>query len=144
MRNRVPLALMEQLIMVLVFALAAALCVQAFVLSDRLSRQSEARDSALLYAQNTAEILKSTHGDYALAAAQYGGSWDSTQWLQSFDTLWQATQEEASYCIQAVPEDSGHPLLGKAVITVYDAAGSEFFVLHTAWQVSAKRGGDAA
>lgn len=34
MRSKAPLVLMEQLVMVLVFALAAALCVQVFVLSD--------------------------------------------------------------------------------------------------------------
>lgn len=32
MRSKAPLALMEQMVMVLVFALAAALCLQAFAL----------------------------------------------------------------------------------------------------------------
>ena len=58
MKSRAPLALMEQLVMVLVFALAAALCVQAFFASDRMSRQGEARDRAVLLAQNAAEYLK--------------------------------------------------------------------------------------
>jgi Tfp pilus assembly protein PilX len=57
-RSKTPLALMEQLVMVLVFALAAALCVQVFVLSDRTSRYGEARDRALLEAQSAAEALK--------------------------------------------------------------------------------------
>ena len=39
MRSKAPLALMEQMVMVLVFALAAALCLQAFALADRISRQ---------------------------------------------------------------------------------------------------------
>ena len=34
MRSKTPLALMEQMVMVLVFALAAALCLQVFVVSD--------------------------------------------------------------------------------------------------------------
>ena len=38
MRSKAPLALMEQMVMVLVFALAAALCLQAFALADRISR----------------------------------------------------------------------------------------------------------
>ena len=58
-RSKTPLALMEQMVMVLVFALAAALCVQVFVLSDRTSRYGEARDRALLEAQSAAEALKS-------------------------------------------------------------------------------------
>ena len=44
MRSKAPLVLMEQLVMVLVFALAAALCVQVFVLSDQTSRNYAARD----------------------------------------------------------------------------------------------------
>ena len=35
MRSKSPLALMEQVVMVLVFALAAALCIQVFVFSDQ-------------------------------------------------------------------------------------------------------------
>ncbi len=58
MRSKAPLALMEQLVMVLVFALAAALCVQVFVLSSRTSRWNESRDRAVVEAQNAAELLK--------------------------------------------------------------------------------------
>ena len=58
MRSKAPLVLMEQLVMVLVFALAAALCVQVFVLSDQTSRSHEARDRAVVAAQNAAENLK--------------------------------------------------------------------------------------
>ena len=39
MRSKAPLALVEQTLMILVFALAAALCLQAFVRADRLSRE---------------------------------------------------------------------------------------------------------
>ena len=34
MKSKAPLALMEQMVMILVFALAAALCLQAFVKSE--------------------------------------------------------------------------------------------------------------
>ena len=50
MRSKAPLILMEQMVMLLVFALAAALCLQAFVKSDALSSRGEARDRALLEA----------------------------------------------------------------------------------------------
>ena len=46
MRSKAPLILMEQMVMLLVFALAAALCLQAFVKSDELSARGEARDRA--------------------------------------------------------------------------------------------------
>ena len=44
MRSKAPLVMMEQMVMLLVFALAAALCLQAFVKSDQLSQQGEVRD----------------------------------------------------------------------------------------------------
>ena len=64
MKSKAPLALMEQMVMLLVFALAAALCLQAFVQSDRLSRESEARAHAAVLCQwlgpsgTTAEIWR--------------------------------------------------------------------------------------
>ena len=50
MKSKTPLALMEQLVMVLVFALAAALCVSCFVAADRLSDRYAVRDDAVLEA----------------------------------------------------------------------------------------------
>ena len=63
MKSRAPLALMEQMVMLLVFALAAALCLQAFVRSDNISRQSEARDRAAMLVQSAAEAIQSYGGD---------------------------------------------------------------------------------
>ena len=80
MRNKAPLALMEQLMMVLVFALAAALCLQVFIFSDRASRRKEAVNRAVLEAQNAAEELKSVRGDFTRAAELYGGSYDGRTW----------------------------------------------------------------
>ena len=85
MRSKAPLALMEQLVMVLVFALAAALCVQVFVLSGQTSRWNESRDQALVEAQNAAEILKGLSGDYEAACAACGGQWNGTMWGISYD-----------------------------------------------------------
>jgi len=85
MRSKAPLLLMEQLIMVLVFALAAAVCVQAFVLSDRISRRSAARDQAVIAAESMAEQWKACGGDAAKAAAAYGGSVEQGLWTKNYD-----------------------------------------------------------
>ena len=58
MKHRSSLVLMEQLVMILVFALCAAFCLQAFVAADRISRDTGFQDDAVLLAQNTAESLK--------------------------------------------------------------------------------------
>lgn len=62
MRSKTPLVLIEQLVMILVFAMVAAICLQVFVFSDRLSRKNEILSQAVLLAQNTAEELKDSRG----------------------------------------------------------------------------------
>ena len=68
MKSKTPLSLMEQLVMILVFTLAAAICLQGFSLADRLSLRQEARAQGTIFAQNMAELLKSCSGDYEEAA----------------------------------------------------------------------------
>ena len=58
MRSRASLVLMEQLIMVLVFSLAAALCLRCFAAAERMSQETARRDQAVRIAQNAAEHLK--------------------------------------------------------------------------------------
>ncbi len=58
MKSKASLVLMELLVMILVFSLCAALCLQAFVGADRISRETARQDEAVLLAQNTAEALK--------------------------------------------------------------------------------------
>ena len=43
-KSKSTLALMEQAVMILVFAVAATLCVQAFVRADAYSKELERRD----------------------------------------------------------------------------------------------------
>ena len=58
MRSKASLSLMELLVMVLVFALAAALCMQAFARAREISLETAQRDEAVVLAQNGAELLK--------------------------------------------------------------------------------------
>lgn len=111
MKHKVSLQLMEQLMMLLVFALAAALCLQVFARSGEISRETARRDQAVILAGNAAEILKATEGDAeaaealsregyrvaviakqqrlpGLAEAEIQVSWDQ-QLLFSLDTGWQ-------------------------------------------------------
>lgn len=60
MKNKASLQLMEQLIMILVFAVAAALCLQVFAKSAEISRQTACQDEAVQTARNAAELYK--HG----------------------------------------------------------------------------------
>ncbi len=60
MKSKASLFLMEQLVMVLVFALSAALCLQVFVKAGELSDQTARRDEAVIIARNAAEMLKAS------------------------------------------------------------------------------------
>lgn len=59
MRNRTSLTLLETAIMLLVFLVAAAFCLQAFAWADTASREGFDKDKAYLLAQSTAERFKS-------------------------------------------------------------------------------------
>ena len=149
MRSRSPLALMEQLVMVLVFALAAALCLQVFAFSDSMSRRNEAVDRAVTQCQNVAETLKAAGGDMAHAqravAEQMGGS--SRQGLLQicYDENWNVLPaEDTGDCvyvldIQGVPVDvdgmwKAHIRAAAVKDIGVGGSGEGLFELYVAWQ----------
>ena len=77
-RSKAPLSLMEQLIMVFVFAFAAAICLQAFVYSDRLSKDGTAKENASVRATEVIEIVKAYHGDMQKAADKLGATYTAS------------------------------------------------------------------
>lgn len=97
MRSRASLALMEQLIMILVFALAAAICLQAFVKAEAISLETQRRDEAMVLAQNVAEVLRGTGGNFAQAE----------------------NLAQDAYHVEIEKKDTGIPEFGKAEIFVY-------------------------
>jgi len=133
MKRSASLLLMELTIMLLVFALAAALCVQAFVWADSRSRQSAQEDMALLHAQSAAEVLKHCDGDFALAAQTHGGNWDGI-WVISYNEQWEMTDGAATYYLQAEPVAPEHDLLGQAKLVVCDENGTVLADLSVCWQ----------
>lgn len=90
MKNKASLVLMEQLVMILVFSVAAALCLRIFVWSDRTSREMELRDRAVVLCQNAAEIIKAEAsleaGAQRLNADMQGNHWSCVHgedlWLE--------------------------------------------------------------
>lgn len=67
MKNRGALVLMEQLVVILVFALAASLCLLAFSHAHRISGETDRRDRAVELAASGCEVMKALHGDLAEA-----------------------------------------------------------------------------
>ena len=141
MRSRAPLALMEQMVMILVFALAAALCLQAFVKSDEMSRRGEARDQAVLLCQTAAETIRAQGGspEEALAAAAGAlgtvyGTYDGAPLELHYSEDWSPCEDRTyTYCLQAEPVDTDVPGLAKVSVRL-EESGSELFAIEVAWQ----------
>ena len=136
MRSKAPLALMEQLIMVLVFALAAALCLKAFSSADLRSRQQELRDRAITEGQSMAELIKAKQGDLAGAAAVYGGQLTGDSWVCLFDGDWNQSEDiSAARCRLEVVRQEAEAGLGMAQVSGYcPEDGTTLFVFSIAWQ----------
>ena len=116
MKNRSLLMLVEMTVMLFVFALAAAFCLQGFASARTVSQNSAARDEACLIAQNVVQVLQFYGGDAEMAAQSV-----------RFQT------EQGGYTLQILPLETDTPLLGMAEITVYKNE-TALFSLTASWQ----------
>ena len=122
MKDKTPLLLIEQLIMILVFALTAALCLRGFAYAADQSKQIQWREQAAILAQSTAEDLKAA-GDAQDAISFYDGD------LQPV-----AQDDDWTYRMQVSRTVSNVPGLGQASICVEDGNAEELIVLTVGWQ----------
>lgn len=134
-RSKVSLVLMEQLMMLLVFALAAAVCLRIFVFADRASRQVQDRDRAAELVQNTAQVLQHTGGDFSRSAelldAQHR---DQNSLMIDYDGDWALATDTMRYTLGA-SRVSDIPYLGMAEVWCRDEVEDlELFRLKVAWQ----------
>lgn len=117
MKSRASLVLMEQLVMILVFALCAALCLGLFARADALSRETELQDRAVVLAQSVADAVKACRGDLDEAARIAGG------------------EDAGDLILDLVPLPQRIPGLGEASVAVFDAQTGQLLVcLNAAWQ----------
>lgn len=120
MRNKAFLPLFELIIMIGIFAAAAAICLSVFVKADAISQKAENLDRAVEAAENAAEIIKYTRGDLDALS----------------DTV---SAYEEGYNLKIVAVNRGEGYLGLTDITVY--SGNEpIFELTVGWQKEARDG----
>ena len=127
-RSRSTLFLIEQLIVIAVFAACAAICVSILSASYLMADSSRGRASALQAAQSAAEIFKAVSGDAEAASRLMGG----TGSVVCYDADWNVTGEgEAAYTLSfdfsAAPDIPGYP--PSREISVKDSGGVEMISL---------------
>ncbi len=152
MKSKAPLLLMEQMVMLLVFALAAALCLQAFVKSDGLSGDSEDRDRAAARCQNAAEAVRHSRGDLKKTAELLGLSYPHEGGVEAlslgYDKDWnsfgvvQEAGKDVLRTVRIAPVDSGVDGLGRARIEAFGwddssrAGPNSIYAIEVCWQES--------
>ncbi len=134
--SKAPLALMEQVIMVLVFALAAALCIQAFVLARTISLRLTERDHAVNISQTLAETVKVYGGSAEDVIEELGGEMSGEQLVFYYNSDWEqlSREKKADYRVVFEKTDRDH-FCQYGKITVSDTEkDSEIYSLRIAWQ----------
>jgi len=135
MKSKGTLVLIEQAVMLTVFALASVLCLRAFVWADTVSKEISAQDQAMIQAQNAAEVLKSCTGDGKMSSLLYGGAWDGTVWTIHYDKNWAQSETPAEYRLTARPITGEQDYLGTALIQVFHQEVCLVHLdRHVAWQ----------
>lgn len=133
MKKNASLALIEQAVMLLVLAIAAALCLKAFVWADTQSLHYSNRDRAITQLQSAADVLKFHKGDLTAAAQAHGGTLDGDQWVIALNQDWnQAASGDYRICATLLDCDTDY--LGGATLTVLPASGEPLAQLTVCWQ----------
>ena len=115
-RSKSTLFLIEQLIVIAVFAICAAACISILANAFSLARDSRDISNALFAAESVAESVKATSGDLILAS-EIGG-WSTYLYsyqganLVYFDNSWQiSTRNDAEFVLSIRAPDSRNPHL---------------------------------
>ena len=134
MKSKAPLLLMEQMVMLLVFALAAALCLQVFAKSGEDSRRAETRDRAVVLVQTAAETIRHCGGAapeaLSKAAEQLDLRLEGAVWQTDCGEDW----ESGTYRLTAQEVPSDVPGLEAVRVAVEDAGGTALFAVEVTWQ----------
>ena len=94
------LFLMEVLVAILIFAIAASICVRIFVYADSVSDTSTALNNAVIKAETCAECFKATSGNTKEIASILQYSCENNTVFAYYDIDWlQTTKEKSAYTL---------------------------------------------
>ena len=102
MRSKTSLFLIEIVIMILIFSVSAAICLEIFAYSKTLSEESAALSEGSLLVQTAAESFKAT-GDIAEAGAIIGAEDSAGTYCVYYNKAMEPCDEpEASYILKII------------------------------------------
>lgn len=138
MGNKSALGMIEQMVMLLVFALAAAVCLRMFALSNTLSGKYETTDRAVLAAQNAAEMLKKNGVTWITEQPGVMHTKENT-WAILYDENWEVSDAETmAYALVAEFSADTDEFLWQAELKMITESGEELFRLPVAGQYGAE------
>ena len=119
--SKTSLFLIELMIVLLVFALCATVCVSLFVSSRLKSNESRGLSGAMLQAQSAAELLKSGK-ELPSAASILGGVYEDGNVQVGYGSEWEPVAlSDARYILSIVPSSSASAAgLSRADIAVVE------------------------
>ena len=138
MKNKSFLLILELLCMVLFFSLIAAITLRGFSSAREISDRKNVLESAIVVTQNTAEVLKSTGGDFVCAAEKLSGGLEAGRLVLDCDRSGQPIQVDGSevyFSVIAEQIPTENPLLGSAHISAV-FAGEIILEFDVCWQRS--------
>lgn len=128
-KSKTTLTLMEQLIMIAVFAVAVAVCLRVFAFANSRSEQNYINDVAANESRNAAEVIKSTGGDFKRAAEILG----AVPTENGLEKDWSG--EYGSFSLTAEKLQSAADGLGSASVSVSNSkTGRQVFSITVSWQ----------
>ena len=113
-RSKSTLFLMEQIVVIAVFAICAAVCVKILALSYIMTVDAVDTRNALLAAESAAESHKAFAGDMSRIAAVLSGSAQYSEGTLRvfYDQYWQpASEEGAAFVLYLVRSDGGQSVI---------------------------------
>jgi len=119
-RSKSTLFLIEQLIVIAVFAICAAACISIFTAAYFYTNDSAAASKAIVKAENAAEVFKATGGNVADVAEILGGTVLSTDssMIVYYNDQWQTCGIiDASYLLSLVAETQTQANQEQSLIT---------------------------
>lgn len=133
MKSKAPLSLMELAILVLVFAVAAAVCVRAFVYAGTESKRNAEIDRAVVLCEDAASVLKTVSGDREALPHMLDGRWsDDSTFVVEYADNWSVKETGGTYRM-IIELKGGKAYLGSARIHV-EKEDEELYAISVAWQ----------